>query len=690
MAENTSGPEREETTPEAARGGGFARYAQFLPEAVLLLDGRGAVVDANRAATQLLRRPREHLVGSMLAALACDDMDSIAGLIRAGSRTREPVVGALRFRADGATALDIRCEALMLEPRAGATPALLALRLFDRHRSVNQFLLLNQRIDELGREVSRRRAAEAQLQSYGERLRVTLASIGDAVIATDHLGNVVLMNGVAQELTGWGEDEARGRALAEVFVIVEEGSRRPVESPVDKVLREGNVVGLANHTLLISRNGRECAIDDSGAPIRDLDGALVGVVLVFRDFTERYALERQLQEQTARLLESAQRKDEFMSMLAHELRNPLAPMMAGLQVLRRIAPGLAHVERVTSMMERQLKHMTRLVDDLLDVARLTQGKIELRRQPVELGEVLQQAVDMVRPLAEARHQSLELDAPAQRMRIDADTTRLVQVFANLLSNGVKFSPEGGRIVVHAGTAPHGRTVQVHVTDDGIGIEPEMLTQVFELFVQADRSLDRAQGGLGIGLTVVRTIVDMHGGSVAVRSPGLGQGTEVEVELPLLDPEPVAPRSVVGAAGAVTAAPQANAATPSLRVMVVDDNLDAGEMLLELLQLWGHDASALGDGSTALELASRWLPQAVLLDIGLPGMSGHEVARRLRELLPPPLLLVAVTGYGAPGDQLASREAGFDVHLTKPVDLDELQALLARHAAVAAPGFAGTA
>ncbi len=412
-------------------------------------------------------------------------------------------------------------------------------------------------------------------------------------------------------------------------------------------------------------------------------------MLVFRDFTERYALERQLQDQTARLVESAQRKDEFMSMLAHELRNPLAPMMTGLQVLRRIAPGLADVERVTSMMERQLKHMTRLVDDLLDVARLTQGKIELRRQPVELGGVLQQAVDMVRPLAEARHQSLELDAPAQRTRIDADTTRLVQVFANLLSNGVKFSPEGGRIVVHAGIAPHGRTVQVRVTDDGIGIEPEMLTQVFELFVQADRSLDRAQGGLGVGLTVVRTIVDMHGGSVAVRSLGLGQGTEVEVELPLLDPEPVAPRSV-GAAGAVMAAPQGSAATPSLRVMVVDDNLDAAEILLELLQLWGHDARALGDGPTALEIASRWLPHAVLLDIGLPAMSGHEVARRLRELLQPPLLLVAVTGYGAPGDQLASRDAGIDVHLTKPVDLDELRALLARHAAVAVPGFAGTA
>jgi len=278
--------------PEAARGGSFARYAEFLAEAVLLVDGSGAVVDANRAATQLLRRPREQLVGNTLTALACDDRVSVAGLIRAGSRTREPVLGALRFRADGTNALDIRCEALMLEPRAGATPALLALRLFERHRSVNQFLLLNQRIDELGREVTRRRAAEVQLQSYAERLRVTLASIGDAVIATDHLGKVVLMNGVAQELTGWREDEARGRPLAEVFVIVEEGSRRPVESPVDKVLREGKVVGLANHTLLISRHGLECAIDDSGAPIRDLDGVLVGVVLVFRDFTERYALER--------------------------------------------------------------------------------------------------------------------------------------------------------------------------------------------------------------------------------------------------------------------------------------------------------------------------------------------------------------------------------------------------------------
>jgi PAS domain S-box-containing protein len=676
-------------TPETDRAGSFARYAEFLPEAVLVVDGSGAVVHANRAAARLLCRPHEQLVGCTLAALTCNELGLVAGFIRAGSRTREPVLGALRFCVEGESALDIRCEALMLEPRTGAMPALLAMRLFERQKAVNKFLLLNQRIDELGREVSRRRAAEAQLQSYGERLRVTLASIGDAVIATDHLGKVVLMNGVAQALTGWGEDEARGRPLDEVFVIVEEGTRRPVESPVDKVLRAGKIVGLANHTLLISRHGRECAIDDSGAPIRDADGALVGVVLVFRDFTENHALQRQLQEQAARLVQSAQRKDEFMSMLAHELRNPLAPLMAGLQLLQHIAPGLSEVERVTSMMERQLKHMTRLVDDLLDVARLTQGKIELHRQPVELAGVLQQAVDMVRPLAEARQQSLVLEGPARRMRVDADMTRLVQVFANLLSNGVKFSPAGGRIGIHAAVAPHGRTVRVRVADDGIGIEPEMLTQVFDLFVQADRSLDRAQGGLGIGLSVVRTLVDMHGGSVEVRSPGLGQGTEVEVELPVLDAEPVAAQTV-DATGSVSAVPQYSASTPALRVMVVDDNRDAGETLLELLLLWGHDATVFGDGPTALEMAKRWLPQVVLMDIGLPGMSGHAVARRLRELLQQPLLLVAVTGYGTPSDQLASRDAGFDMHLTKPVDLDKLQSLLARHALVAVPGAGDSA
>jgi CheY-like chemotaxis protein len=254
---------------------------------------------------------------------------------------------------------------------------------------------------------------------------------------------------------------------------------------------------------------------------------------------------------------------------------------------------------------------------------------------------------------------------------------------------VKFSPQGGRIVVHAGTALDKRTVQVRVTDEGIGIEPGILPQVFELFVQADRSLDRTQGGLGIGLTVVRTIVDLHGGSVAIRSAGLGRGTEVVVELPLLDAEPVAPRSL-GADRALTTSSQRSVPSPSLRVMVVDDSPDAGEMLLHLLRLWGHEASVAGDGPTALEIGSRWGPHAVLLDIGLPGMSGYEVAGRLRALLQPPLLLVAVTGYGAPADQLASRDAGFDVHLTKPVDLDELQALLARHAAVAVPGHGGTA
>ncbi|MEO7244969.1 MAG: ATP-binding protein [Rubrivivax sp.] len=657
----------------------FARYAEHLPEALLVVDGDGTVLSANRAAAALLGRPATAFPQRPLGELMADGADGAAALVRAGSRSQTPLPCALRLlRGDAAAAegvLHARGETVLLAPRDGGRPAVLVLRLAPHHRSVQQFLALNDRIEQLGREVARRRAAEAQLQAYGERLRVTLASIGDAVIATDAAGRVILMNAVAQGLTGWTEDEATGRPLGEVFVIIQEGSRLPVENPVVKVLREGNIVALANHTVLIARDGSERPIDDSGAPIRDADGRLIGVVLVFRDFTERRGLEQELQQQAALLVEAGHRKDEFLSMLAHELRNPLAPMMTGLQLLQPHALRHAEVGRVAGMMQRQLAHLTRLVDDLLDVARLTHGKIELRRQPVALPQVLRQAVDMVLPLAAERRQELSIDGATLSAVVDADTTRLVQVFANLLSNAVKFTPDGGHISLHAGLAADGSAVNVIVRDDGIGIDATLLPQVFDLFVQADRSLDRSQGGLGIGLSVVRTIVELHGGRVAIHSRGHGEGTEVHVELPL----PSFAHSPTGHRGDEFA--QGSASPLPLKVLVVDDNQDAVETLVELLRHWGHDADTAGDGPTALTRVQHWVPDVVLLDIGLPGMSGHEVARRLTATSPAPPLLVALTGYGSPADQKASRDVGFDAHLTKPVDLDALQALLMRRAEI---------
>ncbi|MFL5342562.1 MAG: PAS domain S-box protein [Gemmataceae bacterium] len=816
--------------------------------------------------------------------------------------------------------------------------------------------------EQAGRRAADASAAEAERAQRDERrqreqLHVTLNSIGDAVIVTDRSGAVTFLNPVAQRLIGWPTAEAVGQPLDEVFRIVNEDTRQPVENPVTKVLREGVIVGMANHTVLLARDGREIPIDDSGAPIRDDAGTIAGVVLVFRDVSEaRRAVHARLHlaaivessddaiiskslegiieswnkgaerlygytadevigqplsilvppnqpdelpglmerikrgEQvehfeTARIrkdgsrvevsltispvrnsygkvvgaskiarditevkrnqarlrfladasrlltdlldvdstlrrvaglavpqfadwctvdmfgannrlervavshvdpanvqlghelfrrhppdlaatsgianvlrtgqpelaadvtdavladrfrdpkarrmvaelgmkscinvpltargkllgvmtfgiavserrfgpadlqlaVELAQRasasienarlygdlkeadrqKNEFLAMLAHELRNPLAPVRNALQIMK--TPGPAG-EKAREMAERQVRHIVRLVDDLMDVSRIIRGGIDLHREPVQLGGIITQAVEISQPIIDAQGQELLVEQPPEPIWLDADPARLTQVVSNLLHNAAKFSQRAGRIWLSA-AREHGRAV-IRVRDEGSGIQPEKISQIFDLFVQGDRSLERAQGGLGIGLTVVRRLVEMHGGRVSARSEGAGKGSEFEVSVPCLAQ---APRDGVG--------PLASAADtqklPPRRVLVVDDNVDAAESTSMLLRLWGHDVQLAYNGQEALRAADEFHPEVILLDIGLPGMSGYDVARQLRQKSTfEKTLLVAVTGYGQDEDRRRSHEAGFDVHLVKPADAQQLRQLLGRPA-----------
>jgi PAS domain S-box-containing protein len=648
----------------------FEPLAQLLPDALLLVDGTGAVRAANPAAAALLQEPVEALVERRLTEFVEDSESRIAELLRMGARSRALVPSTLKSAGPpGRAPRAFRCEVGVFRPRTDGSEPLVLMRLLPKETATGRFVALTERIEALSREVLRRRSAEAQLQAYSERLRVTLASIGDAMIATDERGCVTMMNGVAQRLTGWSEAEAIGHPVEEVFAIINEHSRQPVESPVGKVLREGVVVGLANHTLLIARDGTERPIDDSGAPIRDADGSLIGVVLVFRDITERHAMERSLQRQTERLIEADRRKDEFLSMLAHELRNPLAPLHNGVSLLSSGKLSPPDVARITQMLQRQLTHMTRLVDDLLDVARLTKGRIELRKTALPLAQAVQHAVEMTRPSIEARGHALEVGDMLPEAMIEADPARLVQVFANLLTNAAKFTPRGGRISV--GCSIEGDHACVSVRDSGVGIDPHLVPQVFEMFIQADRSLDRSEGGLGIGLTIVRALVDMHGGSVEARSEGRGRGSEFLVRLPLLHGSDAASEAAV-----FPAAPTKFSRARQRKVLVVDDNADAAESLRAVIEHWGHSVKAVAHASAALSEWQSFGPDTVLLDIGLPEIDGYELARRLRAM---PgghqALLVAVSGYGSDLDKQAGRDAGIDEHLTKPVDLKLLRRLL---------------
>jgi PAS domain S-box-containing protein len=368
-----------------------------------------------------------------------------------------------------------------------------------------------------------------------------------------------------------------------------------------------------------------------------------------------------------RMLEDDRRKDEFLAMLAHELRNPLAPIVNIAEMLRLRGDDPAVRTRAVEMIARQSRHMARLLDDLLDISRIRHGKIELRREPVEISEVMRRTVEAALPLAEPRGQEIALIPPAEPVWLDADPARLEQVLANLVNNAVKFTPSGGRIEV-AGEAGQGEVV-LWVRDNGTGLTPELAQRIFEPFVQEDRSLDRSQGGLGIGLTLVRTLVGLHGGSVEVYSEGPGRGSEFTVRLPRRPAPPPPP--------AVQPPPPA-AEERRRKVLLVEDNPDAAAALADLLDLWGYEVVVAGDSDAALRAMESFTPRILLLDIGLPGMDGYELARHLRTRLGTlKARFIALTGYGQEADRRRSAEAGFDHHLTKPVDPPQLKELLSR-------------
>lgn len=794
--------------------------------------------------------------------------------------------------------------------------------------------------------------ARRRAEMRRETLQVTLASMGDAVIATDADGRVTSLNPVAVALTGWTQEEAAGRPLAEVFRIVNERTRQPVENPVKKVLAWGKIVGLANHTTLIAKDGSERPIDDSAAPIRDAEGHVRGVVLIFRDLTERRAIRREsedrfrliqivtdsmsapvtrcssdfrylwvskpyaswigqppeeiigrpivevigaeafeqlmpyfrrvlsgervsyeeavsfqgmgrrwihavytptvnsdgtvdgwvavvidmherrqieerlrkknerlalLSEAAALMLgaqdpdamlrslfakiaphlgldcyfnymvdetgeglrlaacagipsetasamnrlefgqaicgtvalsrqpmmahriqhlddsnvqlvkslgirayvcnplqvdnhllgtmsfasrsrdefdaneldflrtichhvavacerlrlveqlrEADRRKDEFLATLAHELRNPLAPVRNAVQILQLKGPPVPELQWARDVIDRQMAQMARLIDDLMDVSRITRGVIDLKRERVELAKVVQGAVETSRPLIEQQGHDLWVQLPAEPVYLHADMTRLAQVFSNLLNNAAKYTERGGRIDLTA--ERQGSDVVVSVKDTGIGIPADKLPRVFEMFSQLHVAMERSHGGLGIGLSLVKRLVEMHGGTVGARSAGPGMGSEFVVRLPI----------AVGQAHASgqTSGDEQPAPAASLRILVVDDNRDNADSLAAMLRIMGNETRTAYDGDEALRAAEEFRPRVVLLDIGLPKLSGYEVCRRIREQ---PwgrrMVLIAVTGWGQDDDKRRAEAAGFDRHMVKPVKPQALMKVL---------------
>lgn len=383
--------------------------------------------------------------------------------------------------------------------------------------------------------------------------------------------------------------------------------------------------------------------------------------------------ELELRAVAEQLLEADRRKNEFLAMLAHELRNPLAAIAASLPLVTRRTPEDIAEQRAREVLSRQTQHLSRMVDDLLDVARVTQGKIALKPDRLDLRALLERAVDNARQTKSGpRHQSLECTLPPTPVLVNGDSTRLEQVLMNLLDNASKYTPDGGHIQVwlHARERGHGPSAHVVVRDNGAGITPDVLPKIFALFMQADVPIARSLGGLGVGLTMAQTLVSLHGGTITASSPGRGQGSEFEVILPAIEAETSA-----------DAARGQDRVTPSevrlkRRILLVEDNSDALEVLTDLFALWGHEVQAASDGLSAVDAALAMLPDIAFIDIGLPGIDGYEVARRIRaDPKGRALKLVALTGYGAPEQRAQAVDAGFNLHLVKPVQPDGLAKLL---------------
>ena len=686
-----------------------------------------------------------------------------------------------------------------------------------------------------------------ELQQQREWFRVTLSSIGDAVITTDLQGNVAFMNPVAAAMTGWMPDEAEGRPLTEVLRIVNEATRQPVGHPVHRVLHDGVVVGLANHTVLLKRDGTETAIEDSAAPIRDSNGKLAGAVMVFHDVTARRQAEAAAREQTrileilnrtgaaiarhldlpgiaqlvtdgcteligaafgafiykvtnqhgeallrysltgapdnafetvaplgdapdfdiiirrvgviraaditrdagnvtmsphyglpsgwpvrsylsvpvvshtgeaigalffghpvpgvfsertetlvvgvaaqaavamdnARLYEAAQReiasreraeaalretdrrKDEFLATLAHELRNPLAPIRQAAQISTAAGATDAQMRWSRDVIGRQVHHMSLLLDDLLDISRITRGTLELRLRPTELSEVIDAAIETARPSIDAKRHRFQVERPPVPVHFVADPLRLAQVLSNLLTNAAKYTDPEGQIGLRAECISG--DVVLTVTDTGIGLPTESQTSVFEMFSQVKSGHDRSEGGLGIGLALARGLVELHGGQIDVKSAGLGLGSAFIVRLP---------RRAPAAEPAAAQARQSEDLRTSRRVLIADDNRDAADSLAMILQMEGHEVNVVYDGAAAVEAVSRFLPHVVLLDIGMPGLDGYEVAQRVRQgAIGSTATLIAVTGWGQSSDKVRALAAGFDHHFTKPIEPEHITRLL---------------
>ena len=638
----------------------FDAVARLLPEPMVLVAADGTIVAANPAFASAAGRAASALVGLRFDEVAQTSPEPAAAYLRRCAGTRQLTLGAATIRAADGGERSYRSEGALFAPRSDASPAIVLLRLAPKETAAAGFITLTRRIGELSAEVARRRRAEIQLRDQREWLQVTLASIGDAVVATDVDGRVAFMNGVAGRLTGTPPAEAEGKPVDEVLRIADEETLERIANPAQRVIAANEPLPAAGHLVLLPRHGPARGIDVSGAPIRDAAGRLFGVVLVLRDVTDVRAVARQ-REAAREAAEDANRtKDEFLATLSHELRTPLNAILGWARMMASLTP--VQQQRGLEVIERNAEAQARLVEDLLDVSRIATGKLQLRCEPVDFARLVQSTVASVE--AAARNREIDLVVQVPRLPpVLGDPTRLQQILWNLLSNAIKFNTPGGRVELRV--RADGPMLEAVVRDTGMGFDPHFRPFMFEAFRQADSSFTRRHGGLGLGLTIVRRLAEAHGGSIDAESPGVGEGAVFTLRLPF------APAGRVEAGRA--AAQESPAQLAGVTLLVVDDDPDACELLEIQLRGRGATVATASSAAQALKLLSTGSFDAVLADIAMPEGDGYWLLERVRALGTPQARVpaIAVTAFAGARYRDAALRSGFDAYVAKPVDVDAL-------------------
>lgn len=647
----------------------LAAIVESSDDAIISKDLNGIIRSFNSSAERLFGYRAEEIVGHPVTILIPPDRPNEENEILARLRRGEKVdhFETVRMAKDGRL-LDVSLSVSPVRDASG--------------KIVGAAKIL--------RDITEKKRVARTLAAQQEWFRVTLASIGDGVIASDPEGCVTFLNPVAEQLTGWDAKAALGKPLAEVFHIVNENTRRKVENPAHRVLREGVTVGLANHTVLIARDGQEAPIDDSAAPILDDQRQTIGVVLVFRDVTERRRteVERQAAAEERELLlrrerqartdaERADRvKDDFVAMVSHELRTPLSAILGWTHVLEKKVHDAEVLRHGLDVISRNARVQAQLVSDLLDVSRIVSDKLMLDHESVDLGSLVRESVEAVQPMADGQGLSLVCEIEGPIPPLVGDPARLKQVVWNLVSNAVKFTARGGRVEVRARS--FGSYAEIVVTDTGIGIPPGDLGQLFDRFRQSGPTTTRRYGGLGLGLSIANHLVSLHGGTLRAASDGEGKGATFTVELPLT---PVIDEGIREPAKA-DATPAYSALLEGITVLVVEDETDMRGMIQLLLEERGARVLAAPSADEALALLDRG-PDILLSDIRLPDVDGYELIRRIRqrEDALAAIPAVALTAFARAEDRTRALRAGFQGHLSKPFEQSELVVMLASFAEI---------